>query len=305
MSEPQKFPVKIQLDILITWGFFIIPYLLDRIFKLYTQNITTEPIHFWVFGFFSSFSKLDISAAPELPVHITHSIVAILFCILSIFTFAFINYIFTYKHLLIRISFGLFLSGFSNLIIDYILTNRIINNISFMMHNSYMPFSLAILTLLTGASMFFYTLIIDRKTILQKDSLRKTILLKSEHQNQFIKTAFYTFSLIYFIIFILMFAYFFFSLSPASTDSSLNFILIKNFLLLILFSYLLSVSILFILTVLYSHRIYGPIYGFQSYMRSLFEENKKDQPFKTRKKDHFKELEKIAEYIRTRLIRKL
>ena len=298
-----------------TWFCFIGVYLLDRILKLCTHSIVEEPVHFLFLGFFSSFSRLYEAPIVEPSLFITSSIIAVLLFVLSIFIFIFINYIFTYKHLLIRISFSLAFGGLSNFIIDNILEGEIVNNMAVIAGAIYLPFSIAVLAFFCGSCMFIYFFVIDRKNILQQDSLRKTIFLKTKNQNQFILTSFSSFSLIYFIIACLMLLFYVFSIDFLSADVlsvkseydflSIKYGLIKNFLLLLLLSYLIAVCVLVMLTVLYSHRIYGPVYGFQSYMRSLFEESKKDHSFKTRKKDHFKELEKVAEYIRTRLIRKL
>lgn len=306
---------KASLEYWWTWFFFIGPYLLDRVLKVFTSSISEEPVHFLFFGFFSSFSRLYETSAPEVSLYVTNSIVSVLFFILSIFVFIFINYIFTYKHLLIRISFSLALGGLSNFFIDLILTGEIINNMALIAGSTYLPFSAASIVFCAGFFMFIYFLVIDRKSILKKDSLRKTIFLKNRNQNHFILTSLSAFSLIYLIIAVLLLLFYISSINALSMDMlsaenkhsflSVKHGLIKNFLLLVFLSYLIAVSVLVLLAVLYSHRIYGPVYGFQSYMRSLFEGNKKDSSFKTRKKDHFKELEKVAEYIRTRLIRKL
>ena len=293
---------KPHLDKIMTWGFFVGPYFLDRFLKVFTHNITSEPVHFLFIGFFSSFSKLNLLPPVEIPPY--NFITALLFCCLSVFIFFFINYIFTYKHLFLRISFSLFFSGLSSFIVDFILEGEIVNNLALILTNTYFPFSLALFFLLAGSSMFFYFLAIDRKNIIQKDNIRKTILLKNKNQNHFIRSAFYTFSLMYFIIAVLIFVYFTISISNISPNNPANALIIKNFLFVLILAYLLATAVLFTLSVLYSHRIYGPVYGFQRYMNSLSENTNNNISFKIRKNDHFQELEKTAEYIRTRLMKK-
>ena len=293
---------KPHFDKMLTWGFFIVPYFLDRFLKVCTHNITYEPVHFLFIGFFSSFSKLNFLPPAEIPSY--NFITALLFCFLSVFIFFFINYIFTYKHLFLRISFSLFFSGLSSFIVDFILEGEIVNNLALILTQTYFPFSLALFFFLAGSSMFFYFLTIDRKNIIQKDNIRKTILLKNKNQNHFIRSAFYTFSLMYFIIAVLIFVYFTISLSNISPNNPANALLIKNFLLFLILAYLLSTAVLVTLSILYSHRIYGPVYGFQRYMKSLSENTDNNISFKIRKNDHFQELEKTAEYIRTRLMKK-
>ena len=288
---------------ILTWGFFIGPYFLDRLLKALTHNITTEPTHFLFIGFFSSFSQFNLLPPTEIPSY--NFITALLFCVLSVFIFLFINYIFTYKHLLLRISFSLFFSGLSCFIVDFILEGEIINNLALILAHTYLPFNLALLFCLSGSAMFFYFLAIDRKNIIQKDNFRKIIILKNKNQNHFIRSAFYVFSLMYFIIAVLIFVHFAMSIANISPNNPANTLLIKNFLLILILTYLLAVSVLVMLSFLYSHRIYGPVYGFQRYMNSLLENTDNNISFKTRKNDHFKELEKTAEYIRTRLIKKL
>ena len=60
-------------------------------------------------------------------------------------------------------------------------------------------------------------------------------------------------------------------LLTAAGDTELTHDVMNSFYLLVLLVYLLSMLSIFILSVLLSHRIYGPVYGFENYMSSLFE----------------------------------
>ena len=283
---------------------YSLPVLLDQLCKLALQGVSHAPALFGPIGFFYSYADLNSSQASAVESQIIHSIVA---CVLAIFMavcFVLIHFIFTHKHIWLRLSFSFLFGGFYSLIIDHILFAKTINNISLNSAHTIFPFNLAILFILIGACVFAYCLILDHKMVFQQKYLRRQFLLKNKNQNQFLIITLSCFTCIYLIFAGLMGVYFKISLSEISTNSALTAELSRNLYFLIFIIYLLSATLTFIVSLFLSHRIYGPVYGFQSYMRVLFE-GKASYAFKTRDKDHFKELEKTAEYVRSRLTRKL
>ena len=286
---------------------FIVPCILDQAFKWSTGSLKIEPLIVGIIAFFSSFSKLDALAGD--PFHKMYAIEAIVFSVVALFLIqllAVLNVLFTYKHLRLRISLSVIMGGLLSLAIDNIIYAEAINNIALTPNShQFYPFNLAVFFICGGLAVFIYPLIMD-KNLFKKENIRRSFLLNNKNQNKFLLSVWVGFTAFYSLIILIFGLYMREGLFVAGGDTGLTDKIMSSFYLLVLLAYLLSMLSIFILSVLLSHRIYGPVYGFENYMRSLFEKKEeKLEGFRVRKKDHFKELEKIAEYVRTRLIRKL
>ena len=285
---------------------FAVPCILDQTFKWSTSFLKIEPLTVGFFSFFSSFSRLDVleNLANETPL-----LSAIVFSAIALFLIqllAVLNVLFTYKHLRLRISLSVIMGGLLSLTTDNIIYTETVNNMALTFNTvQFYPFNLAVLFICGGLAVFIYPLIMDQN-LFKKENIRRNFLLNNKNQNKFLLSVWVGFTAFYILIILVFGLYMHASLLTAGGDTKLTHNIMDSFYLLVLLVYLLSMLSVFILSVLLSHRIYGPVYGFESYMRSLFEKKEeKVESFRTRKKDHFKELEKIAEHIRTRLIRKL
>ena len=285
---------------------FIVPCILDQTFKWSTSFLKIEPFNVGIISFFSSFSRLD---ALESFVSATSILEAIVFSAVALFLIqllAVLNVLFTYRHLRLRISLSVIMGGLLSLTIDNIIYAETINNIALTPNTvQFYPFNLAVFFICGGFAVFIYPLIMDQ-SLLKKENIRRNFLLNNKNQNKFLLSIWVGFTAFYILIILAFGLYMHAGLFTAGGDTELTHNIMNSFYLLVLLIYLLSMLSIFILSVLLSHRIYGPVYGFENYMRSLFEKKEeKLESFRVRKKDHFKELEKIAEHIRTRLIRKL
>ena len=286
---------------------FIFPCFLDQAFKWSTSTLKIEPTIVGIIAFFSSFSQVDVLATGSL--YTMYIIKAIVFSVAALFVIqllAVLNALFTYKHLHFRISLSVIMGGILSILIDHIIHAEIINNIALTPNsNQFYPFNLAVLFICGGLVAFIYPLM-KSQNLFKKENIRRNFLLNNKNQNKFLLSVLIGFTVFYVLTILALGLYLHAGLSVSSTNTELISKVMSSFYLLVLLVYLLLMVSVFIFSVLLSHRIYGPVYGFENYMRSLFE--KKEQKleyFRTRKKDHFKELEKIAEYVRTRLIRKL
>lgn len=285
---------------------FVVPCVLDQAFKWATSVIKIEPLSVGFISFFSSFSKLDVLADFVYTTHIIESIVFSAVAVFLIQLLAVLNALFTYKHLRLRISLSVIMGALLSLTIDHIIYAETINNVALTPNtNQFYPFNLAVLFLCGGLAVFIYPLAMD-KDLFKKDNIRRNFLLNNKNQNQFLLSAFVGVTVFYVMVILIFGLFMHAGLSVADAGGALANRIMNYFYTLVLIVYLLSMVSVFIFSVLLSHRIYGPVYGFENYMRSLFEKKEeKLEPFRTRKKDHFKELEKIAEYVRTRLLRNL
>jgi len=257
-------------------------------------------------SFFSSFSKLDVLADFVYTMHIIELIVFLAVAVFLIQLLVVLNALFTYKHLRLRISLSVIMGGLLSLTIDHVVYAETVNNIALTPNtNQFYPFNLAVLFIFGGLATFVYLLIMDWK-FFKKENIRRNFLLNNKNQNRFLLSAFVGFTVFYFMIVLIFGLYMHAGLFVSGSSGELTGQIMSYFYWLVFIVYLLSMVSVFIFSVLLSHRIYGPVFGFESYMRSLFEKKeKKIEHFRIRKKDHFEELEKIAEYVRTRLIRKL
>ena len=285
---------------------FIVPCIVDQAFKYSTSSLTIEPVTFGFLSLFSSFSRLDVLGGSAYTLHIISAIVFSAASLFVIQLLAVLNILFTYKHLRLRISLSVIMGGLLSLTIDRIIYAETVNNLAFTMDSTqFYPFNLAVLFMCGGLAIFIYPLIMDHN-LFKKENIRRNFLLNNKHQNKFLLSILVGFTVFYFLIILVFGLYMHAGLSAEDQNTGLVSQIMGSFYLLVLLIYLLSMVSVFIFSVLLSHRIYGPVYGFENYMRSLFEKKEaKIENFRTRKKDHFKELEKIAEYVRTRLIRKL
>lgn len=285
---------------------FLAPCILDQAFKWSTSVLKIEPVTVGVISFFSSFSKLDVLANSIYTTHILESIVFSAVAVFLIQLLAVLNALFTYKHLRLRISLSVIMGGLLSLTIDHIFYAETINNMALTPNlNKFYPFNLSVLIICGGLAVFIYPLIMDRD-LFKKENIRRNFLLNNKNQNQFLLSALVGFTAFYVMVILIFGLYMHASLSIIDRNANMVNEVMSYFYVLVILVYCLAMVSIFILSVLLSHRIYGPVYGFENYMRSLFEKKEGQlESFQTRKKDHFKELEKIAEYVRTRLIRKL
>ena len=285
-------------------AFFLLPLILDQGLKFLTKDLGTAPVLMGVFSVFSSFSDLD---AVPLSLSLNfQKINSIAFFLFSVFLIQFLwaaNIFFYEKKIYIRLILSVFFGSLLSIAADQILFSKTINNLAFTFQkNHFYPFNLAVLTAFVSLTILIYELIIKRKEILNTKNIRTIFLLKNKDQTQFLIYILIGFTVVYFFIFFIFIIY----LKFLESDLNFSLPLGASFYLMAFLSYAVCFFLVFTLSFLFSHRIYGPAQGFYNYMRGLFEkEGKKEIDFKTRKKDHFKELEKIAEYIRTRLMKKL
>ena len=295
-------------ETIIIWSVFLGCFAIDQLIQSFTNSISVQPIVIGgVLGFFSDYSRLNDIAGNT--ANIANIIVACLLALFAMVSFFIANFIFVYKHIFLRLSASVFLGGLFNFMINYILYEKVLNNIAIVNNHQYMPFNMAVIFMVIGMALLFYLLIIDRNRIFQSNNLRKTLLIpNNKNQRLFIKMVLLSFTGIYVAIAIPMGLYFSLGISEGNilASSSQFSSLTKNFYILLLLIYLLSICIVGMATLILSHRIYGPMYGFHNYMQTLFaNQAKQSDTFKVREKDHFKELEKLAEHIRTRIFKKL
>ncbi len=285
---------------------FLVPIFFDQMLKLLTRGLHTEAVMFGWLGFFANFSDAEIySNLPNKLQEIkglTLAVVGICLFQLNIL----VNFLFALSHT-VRYSISLILGGSICFLMDKIFHGQVINNLAITFNSQqFFGFNLAILFICAGVILLALILIVKPQELLSPTSVRKTLLTDHVNQRQFIISIFSFFTIVYYVLSTLIGLYTYITITSVTDSRMIQTDVIQYFCLLVLALYCLLTPLVYTTSVALSHRVYGPVYGFQNYMRMLFEKKEKvTSSFKTRKKDHFKELENIAEYIRTRIIRKL
>ena len=282
--------------------FFIFPVILDQLLKLSTHDIRVDAVVMGWFGFFSDFSE----SYSNLPGKLQGMKTIVLF-VVGLFLIeanVVINVLFSLSRV-IRWSVGLLSGSLTSLLIDKALHDGIINNIALTFNSQrFFGFNLSILFMYTSLVVIAFVLIIRPQDILNAKSLRKTFITDHVDQKKFIKSSFSIFTIIYYLILGVIGIYICTTITGIEDSKVLQRDILQYFLLMMVTLYLFISPFIYALLVIISNRIYGPINRFQKHLTNLLE--KEDSAsFKTRKKDHFKELEQIIDYIRTRILRKL
>ena len=191
----------------------------------------------------------------------------------------------------------LFAGAFSN-IIDRIMFNQVVDflRIKFITGIYYINFADFIQTV--GWVFIFYELFKKRHIVWRNFEKRKTLLVLKKHQYEFIIYVLWM-VLFTFLLTTLVGLDFLNRMSEASvtqqSDISSNFPFYAFYLFVIFL-----IPILFI-TIYFSNKIYGPIYAFERYVKSLLEGKVPSHKLNLREKDQFKHLEKLAEEIKNKL----
>ena len=281
--------------------FFFTPIILDQLLKLSTHGIRVEAVVMGWFGFLSNFSEHYSDLPSQLQGMKTIVLFIIGICLIEINVV--INLLFSLSKT-IRYSISFLSGSLVCFLIDKAVHDGIINNIALTFNSQqFFGFNLSILFTYTSLVVLAFVLIFKPQDILNPKSLRKTFITDHVDQAQFIKSFFSVFTVTYYLLLGVIGIYIYTTISGVEDSKILQRDIIKYFCLLALSLYCFLSPFIFALLVLISNKIYGPVNRFQKYM-GLIEQQ--DAPsFKIRQKDHFKDLEQTAEYIRTRIVRKL
>jgi len=190
----------------------------------------------------------------------------------------------------LRIALTLLLGSIAGNSIDRALLGGAIDFICIQRGDEIVYFNLADMIMWVGTALTVISLIRDRDLIWHPDSSRKTLLINRGLQ---LRVAFFTTSIVFFAFLVLSFFSFTFLthvLHHEATEAGLAY-LIGISPLLILF-----LCITFYVSIVFSHRIAGPIHAFRKFVEGLSESP--EQRLVLRKSDEHKELEDLAEKLK-------
>lgn len=286
--------------------FFLLPVLIDQGLKLITSEMQKPIIYSKTMAVFSAFSSLKESPAPEVVLpHMELFVYSVLIlCILLVFVS--LNFIFVYRHIAIRGLFAFLMGSLVSVVLDQVFYTQYMDNLALITSNSVISFNLASIFCVVSVMILAFTLSLYRKMFFISSNMRTQFLIPNNaDQAQFLTKVIFTYGWMYILVFFLACLYFYLGLRiynlPQNSLSQIK----KDIFILGLSCYFSLFIYVYTMAIRLSNRIYGPVHGFQSYIKRVFDDAEKATSFKTRKGDHFKDLEKIAEYIRTRILKKL
>ena len=191
---------------------------------------------------------------------------------------------------MLRFSLTLLLASIAGNSIDRTLLGGAIDFICLRMGADLVYFNLADGMMWIATSLTVFSLIRDRDLIWHPDSSRKTLLINRGLQ---LRIAIFTTSIVFFAFLVLtIFSFTFLThvLHQDTRDAGLAYLIGISPLLL------LFLSVTFFLSIVFSHRIAGPIHAFRKFVNGLSESS--EQRLVLRKSDEHKELEELAEKLR-------
>lgn len=304
MNSVSKINIKHWILIL---SVLLLPIIADQTFKSQTSSIKDRPVVvLQSIGLFSSFSRAHNQKLLSHPViRNTRSFVHITFGLFIILIFIALNLIFIYKHLLVRCLLALSVGSLLSRSLDHIFYGEYMDNVAIVMNHSIVSFNSAVVLFILSVACFLLILTFKRKLIFKTVNIRSHFLIpKNPNQRQFLFYVMIAYGCVFISVFFIVSLYFYLAILHSLPDEVLTLVNREVFTLG-LSAYLSIFIFIYMISVFLSNRIYGPVHGFQNHMKKLFESGDKAPVFKIRKKDQFRELESIAEYIRTRILKKL
>lgn len=223
-----------------------------------------------------------------------------------IIVFGLVQLILPAKVMWLRIGFSILLGGMLGNVIDRLLFGHVVDFIIIGSQDViYSVLNLADLFQLSGLTMIIYNSIAHYALIWPKNNKRTDKWVNPPFQKRFI---FFNFTLLASISLVLL--VFSFSFLKITLNEYLGFDsdVSENILLLFLRLYLILNAVLFmcyfVISLIASHRVAGPVYAFKKYTNELLNHSHLqdfDRPLVLRKNDEFEELMELSQAIKKRL----
>lgn len=223
-----------------------------------------------------------------------------------IIVFGLVQLILPAKVMWLRIGFSILLGGMLGNVIDRLLFGHVVDFIILGSQDViYSVLNLADLFQLSGLTMIIYNSIAHYAIIWPKNNKRTDKWVNPPFQKRFI---FFNFTLLASISLVLL--VFSFSFLKITLNEYLGFDsdVSENILLLFLRLYLILNAVLFmcyfVVSLIASHRVAGPVYAFKKYTNELLNHSHLqdfDRPLVLRKNDEFEELMELSQAIKERL----
>ena len=223
-----------------------------------------------------------------------------------IIVFGLVQLILPEKVMWLRIGFSILLGGMLGNVIDRLLFGHVIDFIIFGSKEViYSVLNLADLFQLLGLTMILYNSIAHYRIIWPKNNKRTEKWVSPPFQRRFILFNFTLLASISLVLLVFSFSFLKITLNEyLGFDSDVS----ENILLLFLRLYMILNAVLFmcyfVISLIASHRVAGPVYAFRKYMNELLKHSHVqdfDRPLVLRKNDEFEELMELSEAIKERL----
>jgi signal peptidase II len=283
--------MKKSPKILLKFGIFIVCVAVDQISKASVDTFAQWNPSLPSFLFFESHRNPGFIFQTLSGVSVMARVVftTSLFALLA-FAYFIIQNLLTSPLRQLRLGLTLLLASIAGNSIDRAILGGAIDFICVKTGSELVYFNLADMIMWIGTALTVISLIRDRDLIWHPDSSRKTFLI---NRNLQLRIAFFTTSIVFFAFSVLTFFSFTFLthvLHHEARDAGIAY-LIGISPLLVLF-----LSVTFYLSIVFSHRIAGPIHAFRKFVEGL--STSPEQRLVLRKSDEHRELEELAEKLK-------
>ncbi|MBU6152774.1 MAG: signal peptidase II [Bdellovibrionales bacterium] len=283
--------MKVHRDWVLKFALFLGCVLIDQISKKSVGALSTWNTSLPGFFFFESHQNPGFIFQTLSDVSVMARVVftCSLFALLA-FAYFIIQNLLTHPLRRLRIALTLLLGSIAGNSLDRALLGGAIDFICIRTGSDLIYFNFADVIMWLGTSMTMISLVQDRDLIWHPDSSRKTLLINRGLQ---LRIATFTTLIVFFAFLVLTFFSFTFLthvLHHDAAEAGLAYLIGISPLLL------LFLAITFYFSIVFSHRIAGPLHAFRKFVERLSESP--EQRLILRKSDEHKELEVLAEKLR-------
>ena len=287
-------------EFLVCFSLVCIIVFLDQLIKFFIKDQTFDGSSFLGFSLEKVKNNYFIFV-----LNITGDFFFVYFILLSLWlSFSFYYFVFVYyfkgdkKYYPLKIAVSLVFGGWFSNLIDKLMQSYVLDYIKWEIFNFVFYFNLADIIQTCGWIVFMYYIISLRSDIFRRHEKRSRWIIFNKLQYQFLAYFTLIFGLI--ALFFILLIYQLFVAIGVLEDPSVKSLVVsffKGLLVALVFLYIFVGSFF----AYFSNKIYGPVYAFEKYIRSIMAGKKDLKKFHLRQNDHFENLEVLAEDIKNHI----
>lgn len=287
-------------------GLLIIMMLLDQLTKVWASGITERNYGILKFILIHNHGAM-LGLFSELPA-VLRIVTLSTSGVFLLSLYALIQYLIPVRLMPLRIGLSILVGGILGNVIDRILHGYVIDFITLRFGNTHLPiWNIADVIQWIGYGLIVYSIIKYGDQIWPDNNIRKTFWVNKKFQIKY--SSLFMATGLFLNLIALVYSYTYLKVTIAEIAGP-NQILISKFAEPFLYTFLILAAtfsmVLFSVGKMISHRIAGPLYAFERFLKDVLEGkglSKQGVALKLRAGDEFKHLEQLAEQIKLQLIK--
>jgi lipoprotein signal peptidase len=302
MNQYQRWQERLRRDFDFASPLF---FVLGILFDLFTKMMVVSGKWNSQGTFFDLMPKFNVAFVGGLFADANEWVVQIFFTIISVFLFIFstTSFFILRRQDMSRLKYGtvLLASGVSGNVLDRVLHGRVTDIFIFKFTpNAIASLNLADLFCVIGSVLVFLSLFLDSSKIFSNYNLKRKLLIEPKFQIEFSLILVFigilnagmigVYSYSYLRVYLSQAGYVVLGVNDLMTDYLIGLVIMEFFFLIATF----------IIGIIFSHKMIGPIQAFEGFVRRLLNGtmNQRDQNFRLRQLDYFKNFERLAILLR-------